>query len=66
MSEREPKKVPAEAEAEAEAGSSKLGWLVGWVLVPAMVALTLFGLGAYVGAHHPASWVTRLVRWFVE
>ena len=46
--------------------TSRLSWVVGWVLVPATVIGVIFGGGALVGAHFHDSWFTRAIVWVVE
>lgn len=73
-----PTKAPAKgavvkaeaAEVDTEQGEekpkSKLGWIVGWVLVPGTVIGLIFGSGALIGAHFSESWFTRMIVWVVE
>lgn len=61
-----PPKTPAKQQPPAEEGErrpSTLGWVIGWIMVPGLVLATIVGSGAYVGANHPESWVTRGVVW---
>lgn len=46
--------------------TSRLSWVVGWVLVPGTVIGVIFGGGALVGAHFHDSWFTRAIVWVVE
>jgi hypothetical protein len=50
---------------EAPTEGRKGSWLLGWVIGPGVVVLGILTAGAYVGANHPESWVTRLVNWTV-
>jgi hypothetical protein len=61
-----PAKADAKAPAEAEAPRSRVGWLIGWVLVPGLIIGVLFGGGMLVGAHFPESWLSRMIVWVVE
>lgn len=61
-----PAKADPKAPAEAQAPRGRLGWLVGWVLVPGLILGVLFGGGMLVGAHFPESWLSRLIVWVVE
>lgn len=56
----------AKAPAEGEAPRGWLSWALGWVLVPGIILGLIFGGGVLVGAHHPDSWLSRLVVWVVE
>lgn len=69
MAEQKDARAPGNGEGEGQAEGdgkpqSRLSSLAGWVLVPGLFGLFLFGLGAYVGVHHPELWLTRLTRWF--
>lgn len=52
-------------QADESKSSSRLGWLVGWVLLPGTVLFAIFAAGALLGAHYSESWFTRLILWFV-
>ena len=39
--------------------------ILGWVIGPGAIVLGILTAGAYVGANHSDSWVTRLVNWTV-
>lgn len=63
------KAVPSKPDAKAPAEGAprgRLSWVVGWVLVPAVIVGVLFGGGAMVGAHFSESWLARLIVWCVE
>ncbi|MDH5671919.1 MAG: hypothetical protein OEZ06_07190 [Myxococcales bacterium] len=50
--------------AEAETPARGLvSTLVGWVLLPLLVAATIFAVGVHLGANQPDAWFTELVRW---
>ncbi|MEZ4381150.1 MAG: hypothetical protein R3A79_07365 [Nannocystaceae bacterium] len=55
--------VPAKAAPEGEANESKVGWILGWVVVPGVILGGIFGGGVYVGANMGESWMTRAVMW---
>lgn len=42
---------------------SPIGWVLGWVVAPALFLGLIFGAGAYVGANHPESWAPRAALW---
>ena len=50
-------------EPEVRRKPSRLGQLIGWVLVPLVVAAALVGAGAHLGATQPDAWYTRTVRY---
>ncbi len=56
--------APASGDAEAD-GPRESSWLLGWVIGPGIIVLGILTAGAYVGANHSDSWVTRLVNWAV-
>ncbi|MEZ4454501.1 MAG: hypothetical protein R3B09_33930 [Nannocystaceae bacterium] len=58
-----PARQPQPAEGEETEPRSRLGWFLGWIMVPGLVLALIVGSGAYVGANHPESWVTRAVLW---
>ena len=55
--------APDQAEA---APTSRLSWIVGWVLVPATLLGLIFGGGVAVGVHLHDSWFTSMIVWIVE
>jgi hypothetical protein len=57
-----PPKQPAPVEAEAP--TSRLAWVLGWVVVPLLFFGGIFLGGVYLGANHPDGWITRAVLWF--
>jgi len=48
-------------------GASRL-WpmLLGWVVAPLLVALSVMLLGVHLGASHPDAWYTEAVRWLTH
>lgn len=56
-----PSKKPVEVEPEQP--TSRVKWLLGWVLSPTLFFGGIFLGGAYLGANHPEGWVTRSVLW---
>lgn len=62
---KKPPAEPARVEAEAEAPVSRLGWVLGWIVTPALFFGGIFLGGVYLGANRPDGWVTRFVLWFV-
>jgi hypothetical protein len=57
------------AKAEGDPGENKGGvlqWVLGWVVMPAVVIGLIFGAGVLMGVHMHDSWYTRLVVWVVE
>lgn len=58
------READAKAEDEKEKGSGG-SWLLGWVIGPGVLVLGILTAGAYVGANHPSSWVTKAVEWVV-
>ena len=48
---------------EPEEPTSRVRWLLGWVVSPTLFFGGIFLGGAYVGANHPEGWVTRSVLW---
>jgi len=56
-----PSKKPVEAPPEQP--TSRVKWLLGWVLSPTLFFGGIFLGGAYLGANHPEGWVTRSVLW---
>lgn len=42
---------------------SKLGWVLGWVVIPGSLIALLFLGGVHVGARHPGMWLSRLTLW---
>lgn len=64
-----PKPPPSRSAAAAsEPGkrSSKLGWVLGWIVAPLLVLGCLFGLGVHVGARHPQMWLSRATLWLFD
>lgn len=60
---KKPAQPPAAPPPEADAPASRLGWFLGWVVVPGTVFAAIFTGGAVVGAHFPESVVTRAIVW---
>ena len=58
-----PKADPKAEDAEQNAAGGS--WILGWVIGPGVVVLGILTAGAYVGANHPTSWVTKGVEWVV-
>ena len=63
-----PRNAPAPASkqpatVEAEEPTSRLRWLLGWVVSPSLFFGGIFLGGVYLGANHPEGWVTRTVTW---
>jgi len=58
-------KKPAVPEVEAEEPTSRLRWLLGWVVSPSLFFGGIFLGGVYLGANRPEGWVTRTVTWVV-
>jgi hypothetical protein len=48
---------------EADESSSRVGWLLGWVVAPGLILGVIFLGGVYVGANSEESWMTRAVMW---
>lgn len=58
------KKPPADvAEVEPEGPTSRVRWLLGWIVTPSLFFGGIFLGGVYLGANHPDGWVTRFVLW---
>jgi hypothetical protein len=54
---------------EGEQPKEKAGvlrWIIGWMVVPALVLGGIFGTGLHLGANHPEAWYTRAVMWIAE
>ena len=68
----DPKPAKARADAaaadgeEEESGGSRLGWIMGWIVVPGVVFGAIFAAGTHLGASGPDAWYTRFVLWVVE
>jgi hypothetical protein len=54
------KKAP---EGEEPKRQGMVRWVLGWVLVPAIVVGLIFGAGLHVGARHPEMWLSRFFLW---
>ena len=54
------------AAAEAPEGGGWGRWLIGWVLVPALVAGAIFAAGVHLGANGPDRWYTRAATWVAD
>jgi hypothetical protein len=54
-------KKPGEGEPAAPEGTVR--WVLGWLVVPALVIGTIFGAGMHVGARHPEMWLSRFFLW---
>ena len=67
---RAPKSAPNKdgvAGEGGEAGStSRVAWVMGWVVGPGLLVASIWIGGVYVGANLPESWPTRLVNWLVH
>ncbi len=55
------KQPPAE---EAEAPTTRLAWVLGWIVTPLLFFGGIFLGGVYVGANHPDGWIASVVLWF--
>ena len=67
MAESESKSLEqTDSEQDGGGRSGVLGWLVGWLLVPALVVGALFAAGVHVGAQHPDMLLTRGVLWVTK
>jgi hypothetical protein len=44
---------------------SKLGWILGWIVLPGTVIGGIFGGGVLLGAHNHDGWFARAVMWVV-
>ena len=44
---------------------SKLGWILGWIVLPGTVIGGIFGAGVLLGAHNHDGWFPRAVMWVV-
>ncbi len=42
---------------------ARLRWLMGWLVIPALIVASLFLAGMHVGARHPDMWLARLLVW---
>ncbi|MBL8948269.1 MAG: hypothetical protein JNK45_34160 [Myxococcales bacterium] len=49
----------------AEPSTSRLSWILGWIVAPASVVAAIFGGGVILGAHNPDGWFARSVMWVV-
>ena len=47
----------------AEPSTSRLSWILGWIVAPASVVAAIFGGGVVLGAHNPDGWFARSVMW---
>ncbi len=45
------------------APTSRLGWILGWIVAPAALIGAIYGGGVILGAHHPDGWFARSVMW---
>ncbi len=50
-------------DAPAAGGASFWRFLTGWVLVPLVVAASIFAGGVHCGARNPDAWYTSAARW---
>ncbi len=48
---------------EGETKDGKLGWIVGWIVIPGLVIGGIFGSGVHLGASYPDRWYTEFVVW---
>jgi hypothetical protein len=53
-------------EGEAPAKESKLGWILGWIVLPGTVVGGIFGGGVLLGAHNHDGWFASAVMWVVN
>jgi hypothetical protein len=60
--------VSSDTEPTAKRGGkrSKLGWLLGWVVIPLLLLGSLFLAGVHVGARHPQMWLSRTTLWMFD
>jgi hypothetical protein len=47
----------------AETPTSRLSWILGWIVAPVSVVAAIFGGGVILGAHNPDGWFARSVMW---
>ncbi|MBL9105506.1 MAG: hypothetical protein JNL82_31510 [Myxococcales bacterium] len=59
------KKPPEKAPEPEEAPQSRLGWALGWVVIPGLLFGGLFVGGVYVGANHHDGWIASAVMWVI-
>ncbi len=52
-------------EGEAPQKESRLGWILGWVVLPGLVVGGIFGGGVVLGAHDHDGWFAGAVMWVV-
>jgi len=60
------KETAMKANPEAEApdqSTSRVGWILGWVVAPGLILGAIFLGGVYVGANLEENWMTRAVMW---
>ncbi len=61
---RSPANAPKQAPVPApEEPTSRVRWLLGWVVTPILFFGGIFVGGAYLGANHPDASITRGVMW---
>lgn len=61
------KQSTAVAVPEGEAPKeSRLGWILGWIVLPGTVVGGIFGGGVLLGAHNHDGWFASAVMWFVN
>lgn len=53
------------AETASERPTSRLSWVLGWIVAPGSVVAAIYGGGVLLGAHNPDGWFARSVMWVV-
>ncbi|TPV93454.1 MAG: hypothetical protein B7733_20470 [Myxococcales bacterium FL481] len=56
---------PPKSGDKAPSRRSLVGSLLGWLVLPGLLATALVALGVHVGANHTDMWFVRLVAWVV-
>lgn len=51
---------------QAEAPTTRLAWVLGWIVTPLIFFGGIFLGGVYVGANHPDVWITSIVVWITS
>lgn len=55
-----------EADLDGSKKSSRVRWILGWVVAPGSFLTLLFLAGMHVGARFPDWWLTRLLAWIAD
>jgi hypothetical protein len=59
--------APAAAARQADAvAPSGRGWILGWIVLPSLVFLCLFGGGVFLGIRDPSAWYSRGTVWLAS